>query len=201
MFASHRLSGRALAVESAAGKAGMAPHANADLRLAGNSSAATGTPVGEQRTRNRKETTWVLEAAVTNDGATRSIDMFHKMDGAKVENPRARVIVVKEFFDANGETLLGAVATIGGPRAHLDCLQLMCDISSCAQLSSPMQADLERLHQLLANARTVGAAHNDETDRSCEEVGLMADRLAELLEEIGPKRRKVDLSEWLVRRA
>lgn len=143
----------------------------------------------------------MLEAAVTNDGATRIMDMFRKMDGARVENPRVRVIVVKEFFDANGEALLGAVATIGGPRAHLGCLQLMCDIASCALLSRPMQADLERLHQLLAKARTVGAAHDDETDRSREEVGLMADRLTELLEEIGPAGREVDLSEWLVRRA
>ncbi|MBR9851972.1 MAG: hypothetical protein GYB27_21630 [Rhodobacteraceae bacterium] len=127
--------------------------------------------------------------------------MFHKMDGARVDNPRARVIVVKEFFDANGEALLGVVATFGGPGAHLGCLQLICDIASCAQLSRPMQAGLERLHQLLAKARTVGAAHDDETDRSREEVGLMADRVAELLEEIGPAPRRADLSEWLVRRA
>lgn len=127
--------------------------------------------------------------------------MFHRMDGARVDNERPRMIAVKEFLEANGEALLGAVGAIGGPRARLGCLKLITDIANAGNLSRPMQADLERLHNLLAKGPDVGAAHENEMDRSREVVGLMADRIAELLEEIGPARRKGDLSEWLARRS
>lgn len=113
------------------------------------------------------------------------------------------IATIKRFVDENGHSLLGAVAAVGGPRAHQNCLQLFCDVAQAQRLTRPMRSDFKRFQELL----TLALAEADErgferlNDYDLEAIDQMAVELESLLQRIGPDRAPIDINKMLTKLA
>jgi len=111
--------------------------------------------------------------------------MFDTIDFSGVGQREEAIMAVVKFIHANGDALQGAGLAAGGPKAQRECLQLFCDIASADRLTRALRANLRRLQVFLGAAGSSGIGRDHAIDRSREDIRLLADRLNDLLNDVG----------------